>query len=86
MTNAAMTMGAIGEVRKHSGWFIALGILFLLGGVFALAMPFVAGLAVTTVFAVVLVWLGVVGWGLNRLLIWSQFRLFGPAAAIRIER
>jgi ABC-type nitrate/sulfonate/bicarbonate transport system permease component len=33
-----------------------------------------------------LVWLGVVGWGLNRLLVWSQFRLFGPAAAIRIER
>jgi uncharacterized membrane protein HdeD (DUF308 family) len=60
MTDAAMTMGAIGEVRKHSGWFIALGILFLLAGVFALAMPFIAGLAVTTIFAVVLVWLGIV--------------------------
>ena len=33
-----------------------------------------------------LVWLGVIGWGLNKLLLWSQFRLFGPAAAIRIER
>lgn len=33
-----------------------------------------------------LVWLGIVGWGLNKLLVWSQFRLFGPAAAIRIER
>ncbi len=33
-----------------------------------------------------LVWLGVVGWGLNKLLLWSQSRLFGPAAAIRIER
>ena len=33
-----------------------------------------------------LVWLGVIGWGLNRILLWSQLRLFGPAAAIRIER
>jgi NitT/TauT family transport system permease protein len=33
-----------------------------------------------------LVWLGVIGWGLNWILLWSQIRLFGPAAAIRIER
>lgn len=33
-----------------------------------------------------LVWLGIVGWILNKLLVWSQFRLFGPAAMIRIER
>lgn len=59
MTNAAMTIGAIGEIRKHSGWFIALGILFLVGGIFAIAMPLIAGLAVTTIFAVVLVWLGI---------------------------
>jgi ABC-type nitrate/sulfonate/bicarbonate transport system permease component len=32
-----------------------------------------------------LAWLGVVGWGLNRLLLWSQVRLFGPAATIRAE-
>jgi ABC-type nitrate/sulfonate/bicarbonate transport system permease component len=31
-----------------------------------------------------LVWLGVVGWGFNKLLLWLQFRLFG-AATIRIE-
>ncbi|MET0867958.1 MAG: ABC transporter permease subunit [Pseudorhodoplanes sp.] len=33
-----------------------------------------------------LVWLGIVGWVMNKLLVWSQFRLFGPAAAIRIDR
>jgi NitT/TauT family transport system permease protein len=33
-----------------------------------------------------LVWLGIVGWSFNRLLLWSQLRLFGPAAMIRIER
>lgn len=33
-----------------------------------------------------LIWLGVVGWLLNRLLLWSQARLFGPATMIRAER
>jgi len=33
-----------------------------------------------------LVWLGVVGWAFNHILLWSQKRLFGPAAMIRIER
>ncbi|HMN86911.1 MAG TPA: HdeD family acid-resistance protein [Bauldia sp.] len=60
MANASMTMNAISDVRHHSGWFIALGILFLIAGVFALAMPLIAGLAVTTIFAIVLVWLGIV--------------------------
>lgn len=32
-----------------------------------------------------LVWLGIVGWGLNQALVWSQQRLFGPAAMVRIE-
>lgn len=32
-----------------------------------------------------LVWLGVVGWGLNQALLWSQRRLFGPAAMVRID-
>lgn len=32
-----------------------------------------------------LVWLGIVGWALNRALLWSQRRLFGPAAALRTE-
>ena len=32
-----------------------------------------------------LVWLGVVGWALNHALLWSQKRLFGPAAMVRID-
>jgi len=32
-----------------------------------------------------LVWLGIVGWALNHALLWSQKRLFGPAAMVRIE-
>jgi uncharacterized membrane protein HdeD (DUF308 family) len=59
MTEATMALGAMGEIRKHWGWFLALGIIFVIGGVFAIVMPFIAGLAVTTVFAVVLLWLGI---------------------------
>jgi NitT/TauT family transport system permease protein len=33
-----------------------------------------------------LVWLGIVGWVLNHILLWSQKRLFGPAAQVRIEQ
>jgi uncharacterized membrane protein HdeD (DUF308 family) len=72
MTDAAMTMYALHEVRRHWGWFLALGIVFIIGGVFAIAMPFVAGLVTTAIFAVILVWIGIMqviqafsvkGWG-----------------------
>lgn len=32
-----------------------------------------------------LVWLGIVGWAMNQALVWSQRRLFGPAAMVRID-
>jgi NitT/TauT family transport system permease protein len=32
-----------------------------------------------------LVWLGIVGWAFNQALLWSQRRLFGPAAMVRAE-
>ncbi len=74
MTDAALTLGTIGEIRKHSWWFTALGILFIVGGIFAIAMLFIAGPAVTTVFGVVLVWLGIVqliqAWGIKS---WGGF-------------
>lgn len=68
----AMELNAIESIRKHSWWFLGLGIIFIIGGVFAIATPFIAALAVTTVFAVVLVWIGIMqiiqafgvtGWG-----------------------
>ena len=33
-----------------------------------------------------LVWVGLVGWGFNALLLWSQRRFFGPAALLEGER
>jgi uncharacterized membrane protein HdeD (DUF308 family) len=59
MTDASITLNAVEQIRRHSTWFIVLGIIFIIGGVFAIAMPFIAGLAVTVVFAVVLAWIGI---------------------------
>jgi uncharacterized membrane protein HdeD (DUF308 family) len=46
MTNTSMTLPAITQVREHWGWFLALGIVFIVGGIFAIAMPAIASLAV----------------------------------------
>lgn len=59
MSDATSTLNAAENIRKHSGWFIALGIAFLIGGVFAIAMPLIAGLTATVVFGIVLIWVGV---------------------------
>lgn len=40
-------MGNAMEIREHSGWFIALGILFIIGGAFAIAMPLLGTLVAT---------------------------------------
>ena len=45
MTNTSLTMPAIAQVREHWGWFLALGIVFIVGGIFAIA-PVVASVAV----------------------------------------
>ena len=60
MSNAAvMRLNAIETIRKHWGWFLALGIVFVVGGIFAIFAPGIASLTVTLVFAIVFVWLGI---------------------------
>jgi uncharacterized membrane protein HdeD (DUF308 family) len=59
MTDAVLRLNAISNIREYWGWFLALGIIFILGGIFAIAAPFVAGLTVTIIFSIVLVWLGI---------------------------
>jgi uncharacterized membrane protein HdeD (DUF308 family) len=44
-------------VKKATGWFIAIGVLFILLGIFAIAEPFAAGLGVTLLVG----WLLVIG-------------------------
>src|SRR5262245_22486484 len=60
MTDHAMTPASISEaVRTSWGWFLALGIAFIIGGLCAFLAPFVATLIVTGVVAGVLVIIGV---------------------------
>jgi len=49
--------GAGAMVKKASGWFIAVAVLFILLGIFAIAEPFAAGLGVTLLVG----WLLVIG-------------------------
>lgn len=60
MTDTTMMLGATGEIRRHTGWFIALGVVFIIGGVLAIAMPLLAGLVLATVIGWMLMVLGVV--------------------------
>ena len=60
MTDSTMMLGNTGEIRRHTGWFIALGILFIVGGVLAIAMPLLASLAVAIFVGWMLIVLGVV--------------------------
>jgi len=61
MSDEAATVRNVSDsVRDNWGWFLALGVAFILGGVFAFAAPFVASLAVTIVIAAVLVLAGIV--------------------------
>jgi uncharacterized membrane protein HdeD (DUF308 family) len=60
MTNAMMTpMSLSDSVRANWGWMLALGILFIVGGVFAFAAPFLAGIVVATVVGVVIAIAGI---------------------------
>ncbi|KAB2869400.1 MAG: HdeD family acid-resistance protein [Bauldia sp.] len=54
-----MRMNAIDSIRNNWGWFLALGIIFIVGGVFAIFAPGAASLAVTLVVAIVFMWVGI---------------------------
>jgi len=57
-SNATGGLRGPGElVKKATGWFIAIGVLFIVLGIFAIAEPFAAGLGVTLLVG----WLLVIG-------------------------
>ncbi len=58
MTNTPL--GAVMEIKEHSGWFIALGIVFVIGGVFAIALPFAGTLVATLAIGWALIFVGAV--------------------------
>ena len=60
MTDTTMILGTAGEIRKHTGWFIALGVAFILAGVLAIAAPLLASITVALVLGWSLIFVGVV--------------------------
>ncbi len=60
MTNTSMTLPAITQVREHWGWFLALGIVFIVGGAFAIAMPFLSSITIAIVIGWILIVVGAV--------------------------
>ena len=60
MTDMTMTPPAITQVREHWGWFLALGIVFIIGGIFAIAMPLMASVTVAIVVGWSLIFVGAV--------------------------
>ncbi len=60
MTDTSMPRPAMAQVRDHWGWFLALGIVFIVGGVFAITMPFLASVTVAIVVGWTLILVGAV--------------------------
>jgi uncharacterized membrane protein HdeD (DUF308 family) len=60
MSNTMMSpMTLSDQVKANWGWMLALGILFIVGGVFAFVSPFLAGIVVATVVGVIIVIAGI---------------------------
>jgi uncharacterized membrane protein HdeD (DUF308 family) len=60
MSNTMMSpMTLSDQVKANWGWMLALGILFIVGGVFAFVSPFLAGIVVATVVGVIIVLAGI---------------------------
>jgi uncharacterized membrane protein HdeD (DUF308 family) len=59
MTNTDMSLGAVGEIKEHATWFIVLGVVFIIGGVFAIAMPLAGTLVATLAVGWALIFVGV---------------------------
>lgn len=72
---AAATYRSISEtVQEKWGWFLLLGVVFIIGGVFAIAMPLVSSIAVSIFLAAVLVVAGIFQiWQSFGLKSWSGF-------------
>jgi uncharacterized membrane protein HdeD (DUF308 family) len=59
-TAESMVSGIKGELKRASGWYIALGVVLILGGMFAVLRPLAVGYALTVVVG----WLLLIGGGM----------------------
>ncbi len=61
MPTVVLADGHMGHtIHEKWGWFLTLGIVFILAGFFALAMPLASSIAVTIVAAIALAFVGIV--------------------------
>ena len=51
---ASYPQGVAESIRSNSGWFIALGIIFIIGGIVAIAAPMISSLVVAAIVGVTL--------------------------------
>lgn len=58
-TTMMSPQGSSDHIRSNSGWFLFLGILFIIGGIFAIVSPFIATLFVTTFIGAALAIVGI---------------------------
>jgi uncharacterized membrane protein HdeD (DUF308 family) len=56
---AAMVQSIAGEVKKASGWYIALGVGLVLAGIVLIARPLYAGIALTWLLGMLFIFAGV---------------------------
>lgn len=54
-----MRLNSVESIRKNWGWYLAIGIIFIVGGIFAIFAPAAASLAVTLVVSIVFIWVGI---------------------------
>jgi uncharacterized membrane protein HdeD (DUF308 family) len=57
---ASYPQGVTETIRSNSGWFLALGIIFIIGGIVAIAAPFIATVFVTAFIGASLAIVGIV--------------------------
>jgi len=53
------TLSHIGQIRSNWGWFLALGIIFIIGGVVAIAEPMITGVFVAAIVGIAIAITGV---------------------------
>src|SRR5262249_37169640 len=49
----------VGHIRNHWGWFLALGIIFIIGGVIAIAEPLISGVFIAAIVGIAIAIVGV---------------------------
>jgi uncharacterized membrane protein HdeD (DUF308 family) len=53
------SLSHVGHIRNNWGWFLALGIIFIIGGVIAIAEPLISGVFIAAIIGIAIAIVGV---------------------------